>query len=65
MDYTDRENYFSVYMKKKENIKSNNKKSDLNKQNKTIKNHNYTNLNIKHDNIMKKIIYQKSEKKEK
>lgn len=65
MDYTDRENYFSVYMKKKENIKSNNKKSDLNKQNKTIKNHNYTNLNIKHDNIMKKIIYQTSEKKEK
>ena len=37
MDYTDRENYFSVYMKKKENIKSNNKKSDLNKQNKTTK----------------------------
>ena len=65
MDYTDRENYFSVYMKKKENLKSNNKKSDLNKQNNTIKNHNYTNLNIKQDNIMKKIIYQTSEKKEK
>ncbi len=63
MDNSERENYFSIYMKKKEN---NNKKknSTSGKPNKTLKNSGFSNLHIGQGQSFKKLIFG-SEKKEK
>ena len=63
MDNSERENYFSIYMKKKEN---NNKKknSKSGKPNKTLKNSGFSNLHIGQGQSFKKLIFG-SEKKRK
>ena len=63
MDNSDKENYFSIYMQKKE---SNNKKKKLSpeKSNKTLKTSNFSNLHIPQGQSLKKLVFN-SEKKEK
>ena len=63
MDNSDKENYFSIYMQKKESI---NKKKKLSpeKSNKTLKSSNFSNLHIPQGQSLKKLVFN-SEKKEK
>ena len=64
MNCTERDNYFSIYMKKKEHINKS-KKNILGKPNKTLKNTNISNLNLHNEKSVKKIIFEDSGKKEK
>ena len=63
MDNLDKENYFSIYMKKKE-INNKKKKTTSGKPNKTFKTSNFSNLHIPQGKSLKKIVFE-SEKKEK
>ncbi len=63
MDNSDRENYFSIYMKKKEN-NNKKKKSTLGKPNKTFKTSGFSNLHIAQGQSFKKLVFG-TEKKEK
>ena len=56
MDNSDKENYFSIYMQKKESI---NKKKKLSpeKSNKTLKNSNFSNLHIPQGQSLKKLVF--------
>ena len=64
MNCTERDNYFSIYMKKKEHINKS-KNNILGKSNKTLKNTNISNLNLHNEKSVKKIIFEDSGKKEK
>ena len=63
MDNLDRENYFSIYMQKKE-INNKKKKPASGKPNKTKKKSNFSNLHIPKGQSLKKLVFG-SEKKEK
>ena len=63
MDNSERENYFSIYMKKKEN-NNKKKKSTLGKPNKTFKTSGFSNLHIAQGQSFKKLVFG-TEKKEK
>ena len=63
MNYTERDNYFSIYMKRKENLNKS-KKNIFIKSNRTLKNSNVSNLNIHNEKSVKKYILETSDKKE-
>ena len=63
MNCTERDNYFSIYMKKKENLNKS-KKNIFGKSNRTLKNSNVSNLNIHNEKSVKKLIFETSGKKE-
>ena len=63
MNCTERDNYFSIYMKRKENLNKS-KKNIFGKSNRTLKNSNVSNLNIHNEKSVKKLIFETSGKKE-
>ena len=64
MNCTDRDNYFSIYMKRRENLNKS-KKNIFGKSNKTLKNANVSNLNLHNEKSSNKIMFDNSGKKEK
>ena len=64
MNCTDRDNYFSIYMKRRENLNKS-KKNIFGKSNKTLKNANVSNLNLHNEKSSNKIMFDNSCKKEK
>ena len=64
MNCTDRDNYFSIYMKRRENLNKS-KKNIFGKSNKTLKNANISNLNLHNEKSSNKIMFDNSGKKEK
>ena len=64
MNCTDRDNYFSIYMKRRKNLNKS-KKNIFGKSNKTLKNANVSNLNLHNEKSSNKIMFDNSGKKEK
>ena len=64
MNCTDRDNYFSIYMKRRKNLNKS-KKNIFGKSNKTLKNANISNLNLHNEKSSNKIMFDNSGKKEK
>ena len=64
MNCTDRDNYFSIYMKRRENLNKS-KKNIFGKSNKTLKNANVSNLNLHNEKSSNKIMFDNSGKKDK
>ena len=64
MNCTDRDNYFSIYMKRRKNLNKS-KKNIFGKSNKTLKNTKISNLNLHNEKSSNKIMFDNSGKKEK
>ncbi len=64
MNCTDRDNYFSIYMKRRKNLNKS-KKNIFGKSNKTLKNTKISNLNLHNEKSSNKIMFDNSGKKDK